>query len=67
MREIFTMGPVKTSTTKDGDTKITIHLETIVGPGMREPLCTVLEVLAFQQVMAEITLIQTNLITGEVK
>jgi len=63
------MGPLKTTTTKDGDTRVSFSLETVVGPGMREAICSKLEGMAFAQVMASITLVQTeiNAITGEVK
>jgi hypothetical protein len=68
MRDLFTMGPLKTSTTRDGDTKISFSLETLVGPGMREAICNKLEQMAFKQVVAKIELVQgtINGITGEV-
>jgi hypothetical protein len=63
------MGPLKTSTTRDGDTKISFSLETLVGPGMREAICNKLESMAFKQVVARIELVQgtINGVTGEVK
>jgi hypothetical protein len=68
MREIFYMGPLKTSTTRDGDTKISFLMETLVGPGMREAICSKLESMAYKQVMAKIELVQKAIDTetGEV-
>ena len=69
MKDLFDMGPLKTTTTKDGDTKISFSLETLVGPGMREAICNKLEQMAFKQVVAKIELVQKeiNTVTGEVK
>ena len=68
MKDLFDMGAVKTSTTKDGDTRIVFSLETTVGPGMREGICSKLEGMAFKQVLADIKLVQAeiNTNTGEV-
>lgn len=64
MRELFIMGPIKTTTTKDGDTKVSFSLETLVGPGMREAICNKLEGMAFKQVSASINLVQTEIGEG---
>ena len=69
MKELFDMGPIKTTTTKDGDTKVSFSLETTVGPGMREGICSKLEAMSFKQVSASINLVQQEIdtTTGEVK
>ena len=69
MKDLFDMGPIKTTTTKDGDTKISFSLETTVGPGMREGICSKLEAMSFKQVSASINLVQQEIDTntGEVK
>ena len=68
MKELFDMGPLKTTTTKDGDTKISFSLETTVGPGSREAICSKLETMSYRQVVASINLVQSeiNTQTGEV-
>ena len=69
MKDLFDMGPIKTTTLKDGDTKILFSLETTVGPGMREGICSKLEAMSFKQVSASINLVQQeiNHETGEVR
>ena len=69
MKDLFSMGPIKTTTTKDGDTKVSFSLETTVGPGMREGICSKLEAMSFKQVSASINLVQQEIdtTTGEVK
>ena len=69
MKDLFVMGPVKTTTLKDGDTRVIFSLETLVGPGMREGICSRLEAMAFKHVSASINLVQAeiNTETGEVR